>query len=411
MYFDSRLAACARVTGVVITADPMTERIRRRPSPLLRFALGGLARVRYARCMTDNRLNDGELAILKRAREDALRVTRDLTLSPGMTAALESARLVASSPLLDAARAANLQLVTESSRITEMLASFSKVPDLWSERLSEVTSLGAMAEATRLALAEQFSATSLKSSIGEISLAGVDWSRLTEQFHIPEYMTFTLPERYLDMTTSYRSLLDSIASPTLGALAFPPVVSQYPPTEFYTGARLIEVITVDEGTIEVEEEKHDVSEELARETAAELPVALARLDVSFVNMWHGAIGALRSSNPDRVRHFAASGRELFTHVLHRLAPDAGVRAWTGEPEHFHNGSPTREARLLYVCRGINHKPFSKFVDKDIATMLEMFELYHRGTHAPDARFTDTQLSVLQLRLECALRFLLEIAEA
>lgn len=80
--------------------------------------------------MTDNPPNDGELAILKRARAEALRVQRELTLSPGITAALESARLLASSPLLDAARAANIQLVTESSRITEMLASLTSVPDL-----------------------------------------------------------------------------------------------------------------------------------------------------------------------------------------------------------------------------------------------------------------------------------------
>lgn len=251
---------------------------------------------------------------------------------------------------------------------------------------------------------------SLKSSIAEIALAGVDWSRLTEQFRMPDFVTLALPERYLDMTTSYRSLLDSIAAPTLGALAFPPVVSQYPPVEFYAGARLIEVVTVDDGSIEVSDEEHELSDELAEEMASALPAALERLDGSFVAMWRGATAALTSSNPDRVRHFATSSRELFTHVLHQLAPDAGVRAWSTAPEHYHDGRPTRRARLLYVCRGIKHGPFDMFVDKDIEAVLEMLSLFQEGTHATDAGFSEPQLAAMRLRIESALRFLLEIAD-
>jgi hypothetical protein len=121
--------------------------------------------------------------------------------------------------------------------------------------------------------------------------------------------------------------------------------------------------------------------------------------------------AARSENPDRARHVSTSLRELYTHIVHRIAPDSEVQSWTSESSHFHNGRPTRKARLLYVCRHLNHGPFETFVQKDVAAALGFLDLFQMGTHDIVPAFSATQLSSLIQRMEGLLRFLLETSKA
>lgn len=123
---------------------------------------------------------------------------------------------------------------------------------------------------------------------------------------------------------------------------------------------------------------------------------------------NGARKSLRSNNPDRIRHFAISLRELFTRVLHSLAPDEKVGEWSQDPNHYHKGRPTRRARLLFACREINQDPFSNFIEKDIDAVIAFLKLFQKGTHEAKSNFTDAQLTALQNRAESTLRFLLEI---
>jgi len=57
-------------------------------------------------------------------------------------------------------------------------------------------------------------------------------------------------------------------------------------------------------------------------------------------MWQGAESPLESQHPDYGRHLTVSLRELLTHLIHRLAPDEKVKAWTNNPDHFHDKNPT-----------------------------------------------------------------------
>ena len=136
--------------------------------------------------------------------------------------------------------------------------------------------------------------------------------------------------------------------------------------------------------------------------------ALTRINNGLYNMWKGAIEAYNSDNSDRIRHFSTSIRELFTHVMHQLAPDNEVKNWTEEEVFFHNGRPTRKARLLYMCRNISNDPFNKFVSKDVEATLAFIDIFQKGTHELSPYFSPNQLITIKSKAESTLKFLLEI---
>ena len=113
------------------------------------------------------------------------------------------------------------------------------------------------------------------------------------------------------------------------------------------------------------------------------------------------------TNLDYARYFAVSLRELFTQVLHRLSPNHEIKKWTNDDKLFDNGKPTRKARLLFICRSVNHDIFSDFLEKDVEAILELFQ---RGTHQVTIPFTHKQLVALKARVESAIIYLIEISQ-
>ena len=110
--------------------------------------------------------------------------------------------------------------------------------------------------------------------------------------------------------------------------------------------------------------------------------------------------------PTTLRHFAISLRELFTQVLQSLAPDAQLRAWTKDPDDYHNGNPTRKARLRYITRDF-HDVFGGFFNADVeATVLEFVNSFQKGTHAPRSELHVNDVLLLKARMEGLLRLLL-----
>ena len=73
---------------------------------------------------------------------------------------------------------------------------------------------------------------------------------------------------------------------------------------------------------------------------------------------------------------------------------------------FHDGRPTRAARVLYICRGINHGPFTDFISADVKANIECINLFQRGTHELLITFSEHQIKTLVVRTESLLRFLL-----
>ncbi len=207
-----------------------------------------------------------------------------------------------------------------------------------------------------------------------------------------------LIERYQSLALSYDKQENLIAS-------FPPIVSGGPPLEIMTCSKVMDSlsrhINKEEDEEQIYQAESDYEDEIERDTDE-----LLSFNPDLRAVWLGAKEALRSGNPDRGRHVSVSLRELLTHVLHALASDADIRSWTTEPCHFRDGRPTREARILFICRGINHGPFSNFMNADVRASIEFIELFQRGTHKLAAPFSDDQLRALIVRAESLLRFLL-----
>jgi len=136
---------------------------------------------------------------------------------------------------------------------------------------------------------------------------------------------------------------------------------------------------------------------------------LCSIAPELAKLYVGAYDAFNGSNQDRERHILISLRELWSCLLRCLAPDENVIPWASSiDEHLlHKDRPTRKARILYVCRNLNHDPLSDFLVQDTKALVEMVELFNR-VHAIDLSLTDEQLYALLLKSDCWITYLLQI---
>ena len=206
---------------------------------------------------------------------------------------------------------------------------------------------------------------------------------------------------------SYSQLFKSFEQPQTSILTLHPRLSELSSVEFFNGADLLRTTSLaSEPEDDFEEDRKYVREEISEEIAEVLPVLLSKLNPKLLRLWEGATHARRSSNPDRIRHFATSLRELMTHVMHQLSPDEEIRGWSTSTTDFADNRPTRKARLRFIARDINHGPFTDFIEKDIQATLATFNLFHAGTHVIESSLTEAQLAALQTKVESALYFMI-----
>ena len=221
-----------------------------------------------------------------------------------------------------------------------------------------------------------------------------------------------LKHTFSNLSRSFTELAKPVPGQFSGILTLPDEVMKFPSNELFLGADLLHLVSVDRGkeapAQSLEAETQQVRETISLEASSALPGLLASLDATLVTMWQGGVLALASDNPDRIRHFVISLRELFTHVLHGLAPDEQVKAWSRTPDHYSDGRPTRRARLLFISRHVNSGKFSNFLEKDIAATLEVIALFQR-VHEPVNSLTEAQVALLKTRIESALYFMLQTA--
>ncbi len=205
-------------------------------------------------------------------------------------------------------------------------------------------------------------------------------------------------------TRSYKDLIEAVEQ-SQAVEAEIPFITKFSPVEYARELDVLEQISVPE--------RSDVSECVADTDslgeAQSIDVELAAHDAKLLALLRGARGALHSENPDRIRHVMASVRELFTQVIHGLAPDDQVRKWTSEKAHYHDGRPTRRARLLYVCRHIACEPLAEFVDHDVRSALTLVDALHSGTHIVESKLTEDQLTAIVHRMECLVLYLLKLS--
>jgi|GEM_PF-2923531 hypothetical protein len=210
----------------------------------------------------------------------------------------------------------------------------------------------------------------------------------------------TLLESLGGMITSYQNLMKDIL-PVERFAALPDSVRYFPTIEMHNAS--IVAAHIVEGTI-FEPQKEIIAPEID-----ELLGWLESLDASFPNMLRGAEQTICSQNPDHCRHFASSYRELFTHVLHLLAPDNEVKQWTKDPNHYDkDGRPTRRARLKYIARNHNNDTFDDFLIKDFVNQMA---LLNADEHRKTLGYSNKELLALHRRFLSMLNFLQEIVSS
>lgn len=144
-------------------------------------------------------------------------------------------------------------------------------------------------------------------------------------------------------------------------------------------------------------EQDEEIEETIDEAVDSFESRLAALNQDLITTYRGGIEALETGGSDWQRHVMVSFRELTTHVLHMLAPDADVLK-RAEPEDLHNGRPTRKARLNYIFAEVAGPEIADFFEADVKAAIALFDLLNNGTHRLEQRASKEQVHYLRGRV-------------
>lgn len=316
--------------------------------------------------------------------------------------------LYSSSSIIDSINQANSCLATlfsEQTSLVKLTEEAASINSHWKAEIESIKQLSSSVEASSLALNLHYDGIAQASLLAQECLLNSHWNDLEKSvFHKTGELSGAL-ESFNILTENFNSLVHSFSAKEFDVIDFPPFVSGLPPVEILTSSDLINTISRDE-TEEYVEDADTLESEIREDIESSLEELLVYVNPEIKRLWLGAKESLSSTNPDKKRHVVVSLREMLTHILHGIAPDNEVSKWISKPSHYHEGRPTREARLLYVCRDINHGPFKQFVNKDVDSHIKFIRLFQRGTHEIDISFTDQQLKTLIVRSEALARFLL-----
>jgi len=313
------------------------------------------------------------------------------------------------SPAIEFARQANKAIsgLSITPHLNSILSERVKLSESWQKHLSSIESISLKPSvgSSLLGIQSQLARISQISLLAEKALSHINSDNFASLILGSSELKNIFFECNIAFSKSYTSLFKSLADKELSFLSHIPEVTILSPIEYFYNSRLLEAISIPRKIDDVE---ISLDLELSKETKDDLSKYLDIIDPDLNDLWKGAKEALRSSNPDAVRHFSVSLRELITHVIHKLSPDEGIRRWSTSPEYYYQNRPTRKARLLYICRSVNLGPFNTFIDKDIEALLAFLDLFQEGTHSVTSPFSDQQLAILLARTESAIRFLIKI---
>jgi hypothetical protein len=214
-----------------------------------------------------------------------------------------------------------------------------------------------------------------------------------------------LGQAFLKMGTAQRDIWRSLEANIQRLASIPRVAVEAAGVDYYLAAHQIDVLPAD-ASVQPQDESL-LGQLSARVT--DIPHLVTSMGADLLPLYRGALEAIRSKNPDRIRQASISLRELFTQILHRLAPDSEVLRWIPERSLLdEKGCPTRRARLRYICRHVDHGDFSPFIEADLDAALRFLNLVQKGTHAVTPEFTGAQLEALLIRMESLLFHLIKL---
>ena len=303
------------------------------------------------------------------------------------------------------------ELIKQASATSRIAESLSAAHQSWLDTIKPIqhdsSHLSQLQASAKLALCD----TSLRLAATERLMAGIDFEAIRGRFQIEIPVIAGLESSIAHVAASYGSLAESLREIS-DITRLPAFVLPGATREIYTTSFALETLRPwDEGDEdEAETEIQFVAE--AELEASGCIALLQQVDPGLARPYIGARDALYGNNADRARHILISLRELWNHLLRRLAPDDLVAAWIpGVPNQkdlLHDGKPTRRARVLYVCRELNNDPLTDFLMHDTRALVKLIELFNR-VHELEAALTDEQLRAILLKTDSWLMYILQIS--
>lgn len=204
--------------------------------------------------------------------------------------------------------------------------------------------------------------------------------------------SFSLPEGFSESINAFRkmdSIFDNAISSNLTAFAnLPKPIINSTTEELVLSRYCLEVFA------------EDFPEPEPIPVAPPSENLLQSYDQDLWIMYTGAYDAFTAKQSDYKRHVLTSLRELCSHLLHSLAPNENVAPWIKEhPDSetlLHDGSPTRRARYLYICRYFDSEFIGEFATQDARALRTLFETLNR-LHQKAPSISDRELDVLFMR--------------
>ncbi len=303
------------------------------------------------------------------------------------------------------------ELIKQASATNRIAESFAAAHQSWLERMKplqpDFSHLSQLQASAKLALCD----TSLRLAATERLMVGIDFDAIRSRFQVEMSVIAGLESSIAHVAASYGGLAESLREIS-DITRLPAFVLPGAAREIYTTSFALETLRPwdDRDEDEAETEIQFVAEAEA-ETSGCIAL-LQQVDPGLARPYIGARDALYGNNADRARHILSSLRELWNHLLRRLAPDDLVAAWipgvSNQKDLLYEGKPTRRARVLYVCRELNNDPLTDFLMHDTRALVKMIELFNR-VHELETALTDEQLRAILLRTDSWLMYILQIS--
>ena len=301
-----------------------------------------------------------------------------------------------------------IKQATATSRIAESL---SAAHQSWLDTIKPIqhdfSKLSQLQASAKLALCD----TSLRLSATERLMAGIDFEAIRGRFQIEMPVISGLESSIAHVAASYGNLAESLREIS-DITRLPAFVLPGATREIYTTSFALETLRPwDERDEDEAETEIQFVAEAELETSGCIAL-LQQVDPGLARPYIGARDALYGNNAYRARHILSSLRELWNHLLRRLAPDDLVAAWipgvSNQKDLLHDGKPTRRARVLYVCRELNNEPLTDFLMHDTRALVKLIELFNR-VHELETALTDEQLRAILIRTDSWLMYILQIS--
>lgn len=301
-----------------------------------------------------------------------------------------------------------IKQISATSRIAESLTASHRS---WLEHIKPIQNdfshLLQLQASAKLALCD----ISLQLTATERLMSGIDFEAIRSRFQIEMPVIEGLESSIANVASSYGSLTESLQGIS-DIMRLPTFVLPGATREIYSTSFALETLGLWD---ERDEDEAETEIQLVTEAEQEISgciALLSQVDPGLARLYIGARDSLHGNNADRARHLLISLRELWSHLLRRLAPDDLVTAWIlevpNQKDLLYEGEPTRQARVLYVCRELNNDPLTDFLTHDTTALVKLIELFNL-VHKLELELTDEQLRAILLKTDSWLMYILQIS--